>query len=96
MFTRKDFMWFKTICMSLELEITMYVKIQRIPTDPFRSDHCVYVHSITKVIIAIWVDDLITARKDMKDVDKVKQQLKKAFEMKDLGELNYFLGMQVH
>ena len=60
------------------------------------SDHCVYIHPITKVIIAIWVDDLIIAGKNTEDIDEVKRQLKEAFEMKDLGELKYFLGMQVH
>src|SRR5438045_2092145 len=60
------------------------------------SDHCVYVHPVTKVIVAIWVDDLIIAGKDMKDINELKAQLKEEFEMKDLGELKYVLGMQVY
>ena len=55
-----------------------------------------YVHPVTKVIVAIWVDDLIIAGKDMKDINELKAQLKEEFEMKDLGELKYFLGMQVY
>ena len=42
------------------------------------------------------MNDLIIAGKEIKDIDKLKRQLKKEFEMKDLGELKYFLGMQVH
>ena len=34
-------------------------------------------------------------RKDIKDIEKLKGQLKKEFEMKDIGELKYFLGIQV-
>src|SRR5205814_9716278 len=59
------------------------------------SDHCVYVHPVTKIIIAIWVDDLIIAGKNTKDIEELKHQLRKEFEMKDMGELKYFLGIQV-
>src|SRR5436190_1085935 len=59
------------------------------------SDHCVYVRPVTKVIIAIWVDDLIIAGKNMKDIEELKCQLSKEFEMKDMGELKYFLRIQV-
>ena len=60
------------------------------------SDHCVFVHPITKIIVAIWVDDIIIAGKTTEDINELKDQLNKAFEMKDLGELKYFLGMQVY
>ena len=57
------------------------------------SDHCIYFNAGTGVIIAVWVDDLIILAKEMKEMDYVKKQLKKRFEMKDLGELEYFLGI---
>ena len=60
------------------------------------SDHCVYVHPKTKVIVAMWVDDLIIAGSNMEKINKLKRELKKAFEMTDMGELKYFLGMQVY
>ena len=50
-----------------------------------------YVHPVTKVIIAIWVDDLIIAGKNTKDIEELKSQLSKEFEMKDMAELKYFL-----
>ena len=59
------------------------------------SDYCVYVHPVTKVIIAIWVDDLIIAGQNTKDIEELKCQLSKEFEMKDMGELKYFLRIQV-
>jgi hypothetical protein len=48
------------------------------------------------VIIAIWVDDLIIFGKGMDGINKLKVKLNEELEMKDLGELHYFLGIQVH
>jgi len=60
------------------------------------TDHCVYVNKDTGVIVAMWVDDLIIFGKDSVGVDLLKLQLRMKFEMKDMGELRYFLGIQVH
>ena len=57
------------------------------------SDPCVYINKETKVIIAMWVDDLIIFGKDMVSINSLKAQLNKEYEMKDLGELKYFLGI---
>ena len=59
------------------------------------TDHCVYVNKGTSVIVAIWVDDLIIFGKDLVGVNLLKMQLRMKFEMKDMGELQYFLGIQV-
>jgi hypothetical protein len=59
------------------------------------SDHCVYINKDTDVILALWVDDLIIFSKNTSAIEEVKDQLRKEFEMKDLGELKYFLGIQV-
>src|SRR5439155_5173785 len=34
--------------------------------------------------------------KDMVGINSLKEALKEEYEMKDLGELKYFLGIQVH
>jgi transposase InsO family protein len=59
------------------------------------ADTCLYVNHQIGVIIAIWVDDLVIAGKDSRNIAKVKKQLAGAFKMKDLGELTHFLGMRV-
>ena len=41
------------------------------------------------------MDDLIIFGKDLVGVDLLKMQLRMKFEMKDMGELQYFLGIQV-
>jgi hypothetical protein len=47
------------------------------------------------VIIIIYVDDLIITRNNDADIFDLKKLLKQKFEMKDLGELRYFLGIKV-
>ncbi|MDM1607408.1 hypothetical protein HX028_23950, partial [Escherichia coli] len=42
-----------------------------------------------------YVDDLIVGGDSEEEVVHVKSLLKQNFEMKDLGELRYFLGIEV-
>ena len=57
------------------------------------SDHCVYMNHMTSVMIALWVNDLMIFAKDKVTINDVKSRLNESFEMKDLGELEYFLGI---
>jgi len=47
------------------------------------------------VVIVIYVDDLIITGDNDADIFDLKKFLKQKFEMKDLGELRYFLGIEV-
>jgi hypothetical protein len=47
------------------------------------------------VVIVIYVDDLIITGDSDADIANLKKLLKQKFEMKDLGELRYFLGIEV-
>ncbi len=47
------------------------------------------------VVIVIYVDDLIITRDNDVDIFDLKKFLKHKFEMKDLVELRYFLGIEV-
>jgi hypothetical protein len=47
------------------------------------------------VVIVIYVDDLIITRDSDVDIFDLKKLLKQKFEMTDLGELCYFLGIEV-
>ncbi len=47
------------------------------------------------VVIVIYVDDLIIIGDSDADISDLKKLLKQKFEMKDLGELRYFLGIEV-
>jgi hypothetical protein len=49
-----------------------------------------------EIILAMWVDDLIIFGKDMVSINALKEQLNEEYEMKDLGDVKYFLGLQVY
>ena len=46
-------------------------------------------------IIAVYVDDLILSCRSMDSINEMKQELSSQSEMKDLGELEYCLGVQI-
>ena len=43
----------------------------------------------------MYVDDIIVTGNDKKEKNTLKQCLAKEFEIKDLGKLKYFLGIEV-
>ena len=47
------------------------------------------------MLLVIYVDDLIITGDSDEDILHVKMLLKQKFEMKDLGELCYFLGIEL-
>ena len=56
------------------------------------ADHCVYMKQNEKIIIVSWVDDLIIAPDKVITLINVKI-LMSEFKIKDLGELNHFIGI---
>src|SRR5947207_7895230 len=70
--------------------------LKSIEFDQTYSDPYVYINKETDIIIAMWVDDLIIFGKNMANINDLKAQLNEEYEMKDLGELKYFLDIQVH
>ncbi|XP_068667634.1 uncharacterized mitochondrial protein AtMg00810-like [Aristolochia californica] len=47
------------------------------------------------IVVLLYVDDMIVTGDDEDDIANLKQQLHSLFEMKDLGYLRYFLGIEV-
>ena len=47
------------------------------------------------VLIYLYLDDLFMIGNEDKLIEEIKQQLSQMFEMKDLGELHYCLGLEV-
>jgi hypothetical protein len=55
-----------------------------------------YRHSGRHItILALYVDDIIITGDDTFGMSQLKQKLNKEFEVKDLGQLRYFLGIEI-
>ena len=62
------------------------------------SDECIYVKkggSKAIIIIAVYVDDLIIASNSVKERVHLQNQLSQQYQMKDMGELHWCLGMRI-
>ncbi|XP_019176090.1 PREDICTED: uncharacterized protein LOC109171519 [Ipomoea nil] len=46
------------------------------------------------IALLIYVDDILVVGSDFQQISKLKQFLDKTFRIKDLGHLNYFLGLE--
>ena len=62
-----------------------------------KTDSSLFIRQTSTSFIAllIYVDDVIIASNDLKEMDVVKKFLHESFTIKDLGELKYFLGIEV-
>ena len=62
-----------------------------------QNDHSLFVKFVDDSFLAIlvYVDDIIVASNDSKIVTKLKEFLNDKFKLKELGDLKYFLGLEV-
>ena len=61
-------------------------------------DWCVYTKSLNNgklIYLLLYVDDMLLACYDRTEVEKLKSQLSKEFEMKDLGSAQKIIGMEI-
>ena len=61
------------------------------------SDLCIYYRKTGGDImyIGVYIDDIILAGKTVKQLEEIKTDLSREFDIKDLGKLGYFLGMKM-
>ena len=62
-------------------------------------DHCVYLRKTqdgSYIYLLLYVDDMLFATKSQVKIDRLKAQLSKEFDMKDLGEAKNILGMEIN
>ena len=63
-----------------------------------QTDHTMFVKQNEggrKAILIVYVDDIIITGDDEKEIRQLKEKLALEFEIKDLGNLRYFLGIEV-
>ncbi|WVZ79655.1 hypothetical protein U9M48_027210 [Paspalum notatum var. saurae] len=60
-------------------------------------DSCVYLKTVNSsaIYLLLYVDDMLIAAKEKSEIAKLKAQLNKEFEMKDLGAAKKILGMEI-
>ena len=60
-------------------------------------DHTVFYRHFGNniTILAVYVDDMIITGDDTLEIARLKENLSKEFEVKDLGQLRYFLGIEI-
>ena len=61
-------------------------------------DSSLFFHKTTTgmVFLLVYVDDIIITSNDSGIISKLQNLLHSTFQMKDLGHLTYFLGLEVH
>jgi hypothetical protein len=71
-------------------------KLKQQKLKPLNSDPCVYINKEDGniIIVVIYVDDLMVASDNPRKLQRLKSELSKSFEMKDLGPLSFCLGIE--
>jgi Reverse transcriptase (RNA-dependent DNA polymerase) len=61
------------------------------------ADHTMFIHRKSEkiCILVVYVDDIVLTGNYPVEMKRLKASLAKEFEMKNLGELRYFLGIEV-
>ena len=60
-------------------------------------DYCVYLKCSNSgfIILSLYVDDILLAVNRKKMIDTAKKWLSSNFEMKDIGEASFVLGVKI-
>ena len=61
-------------------------------------DHCVYFKKLNDgifIILVLYVDDIILASKSITEINRLKAQMARTFDMKDLGAGRQILRMEI-
>jgi len=80
---------------SHEWYATLYAVLLSLGFKRLEHDHCVFINPITKVIIAAYVDDLLFIARKRELIAQIKKELDKKFNIKHMGDLKDYLGMQI-
>ncbi len=59
------------------------------------ADQSVFYNSESNIIITAHIDDLLVFAVNKNEINSLKQQLKKKLELSDLGNISYYLGMEI-
>lgn len=62
-----------------------------------KEDYSVFIRELDGEfsVILVYVDDMVLTGTSQEQINSIKQALDKAFTIKDLGDLKYFIGIEV-
>ena len=62
-----------------------------------KSDDCLFImeNSSDYLVCAVYVDDIVVVGSNMDSINNLKERMFSRFKMTDLGELKWFLGMEI-
>lgn len=80
--------WFTTLKQFLVSELGFHAS---------KADPSLFVHisGDSQMFLMAYVDDIVITGSSSRDVDRVVHQLHNRFTLKDLGQLYFFLGIEV-
>jgi hypothetical protein len=69
----------------------------KISFETSNADYLLFVRKtrLGPICILLYIDDLIITGADLNKINRVKHELAASLDMKDLGDLHYFLGIEV-
>jgi hypothetical protein len=77
--------WFETISLMM----------QKLGFTPINSDICLFRYVRDRVLVLLYIDDLLIAAKKYNAIAIVAAKLKKVYALKEIGEVKRFLGFNV-
>ena len=86
MVTKASQLWYKTFH-----EFMVKEGFTPNPRDP-----CLYVHDKLKLFCALYVNTILSARKNEKSLLSFLRRMEKIFKIRQLGEPTVFLGMELN
>lgn len=60
-----------------------------------KSDCCIYFIKSRNIYLVLYVDDILIFGKHLQDIEWIKDSLSKNFKMKDMGNVENFLGLEI-
>jgi hypothetical protein len=72
-------------------------QLRKMSFETSKADSSLFVQKtrLGPICILLYVDDLIITCTDPDEISRVKREFAASFDMKDLGDLHYFLGIEV-
>ena len=96
--TSQGHLWLETIFLSLvcQAQFCSYV-LEEVSFYSSNAYSLLFVRigSTSKLIVLIYVDDLIVTGDNLEEINVLKQSLRRKFASKDLGRLRYFLSIEM-